>query len=67
MKELRAMSEEDLNKKLTEIGTDLMHERGISSMGGAPPNPGKLRALKKDIARILTVINEKNKEVKNKK
>src|SRR2546422_11265412 len=35
-----------------------MHERGVPAMGGAPPNPGKIRALRKNIARILTIMRE---------
>jgi large subunit ribosomal protein L29 len=35
-----------------------MHERGVSAMGGAPANPGAIRALRTDIARILTIQKE---------
>ncbi len=35
-----------------------MHERGVAAMGGAPPNPGKIKALRKNIARIYTVQSE---------
>ena len=58
-KELRAMDEEELEKVLNETRGDLMHEKGLASMGGAPPNPGKIGALRKNIARILTIQNEK--------
>ncbi len=52
------MDAEALSKKLTEIRDELMHERGVAAMGGAPPNPGKIRALRKNIARILTIQRE---------
>jgi len=45
-------------KKLKELRDDLMHERGVAAMGGAPPSPGKIRALRKNIARILTIMRE---------
>lgn len=45
-------------KKLSELRDELMHERGVAAMGGAPPNPGKIRALRKNIARILTIASE---------
>jgi len=45
-------------KKLTELRDDLMHERGVAAMGGAPPSPGKIRALRKNIARILTITRQ---------
>ena len=58
MNDIRNMSDEDKGKKLAELRTDLMHERGVAAMGGAPPNPGKMRALKKNIAKMLTVMRE---------
>ena len=52
------MDAETIGKKLTELRDELMHERGVAAMGGAPPNPGKIRALRKNIARILTIMRE---------
>ena len=57
-KEVRAMDAEAREKKLLELRDELMHERGIAAMGGAPPNPGKIRALRKNISRIHTVQTE---------
>ncbi|HHE75835.1 MAG: 50S ribosomal protein L29 [Thermoplasmata archaeon] len=57
-KEIRQMSNEERRKKLAELRRELMHELGVSAMGGAPPSPGKIRSLKRQIARILTVMNE---------
>ncbi len=57
-KEMREMSEEERKSKLQELRTELMHERGVAAMGGAPPNPGKIRALRTNIARLLTVERE---------
>jgi large subunit ribosomal protein L29 len=58
MKDLRAMRPEELDKRLTDLEGELMHERGVAAMGGAPPSPGKLRALRTDVARIRTVMRE---------
>ena len=58
MKEIRAMSADERNQKLKELRDELMHERGVSAMGGAPANPGAIRSLRTDIARILTVQKE---------
>lgn len=60
-KEIREMTKEDREKRLEEIRTELMHERGIAAMGGAPPNPGKIKTLRTTIARILTVQREERK------
>jgi len=57
-KEIRAMDGATREKKLFELREELMHERGVAAMGGAPPNPGKIRALRKNIARILTIQRE---------
>lgn len=54
-KEIRAMDAAAREKKLTELRDELMHERGVAAMGGAPPNPGKIRALRKNIARIHSI------------
>ncbi len=59
MKELRALSDEDLQKKIADIENDLLRERGTAAMGGAPPSPGRLRALRTNVARALTVLSER--------
>lgn len=58
MKDLRAMRPEDVRAKFKELSDELMHERGIAAMGGAPASPGKIRALRTNIARIHTVMRE---------
>ncbi len=57
-KEIRAMDVAAREKKLRELRDELMHERGVAAMGGAPPNPGKIRALRKNIARLRTIESE---------
>lgn len=59
--EIRDMSAEDRLAKLRELKDELMHERGTAAMGGAPANPGRIRALRTNIARILTVQKEEEK------
>jgi large subunit ribosomal protein L29 len=60
-KEIRAMSTEDRTKRLRELRDELMHERGTAAMGGAPASPGRIRAIRTNIARILTVQREEKK------
>lgn len=60
-KDIRDMSVEDRSKRLRELRDELMHERGTAAMGGAPANPGRIRALRTNIARILTVQREEKK------
>ena len=58
LKDIRKMSPEMRKEKEREIREELMHERGIGAMGGAPASPGKIRALRKNIARLMTVNRE---------
>ncbi len=58
MKEIREMKKEDLQKRLNELRLELMKERAQSEVGGTPSNPGRVRELRRTIARILTKLNE---------
>ena len=55
---IREMPDTEREERLVELRNELMHQRGIAAMGGAPPNPGSIRALRTAIARILTVKRE---------
>jgi len=52
------MDEKGREAKLKELRSELMHERGVAAMGGAPPSPGKIRAIRRSIARMLTILRE---------
>jgi large subunit ribosomal protein L29 len=56
--EVRGMSPADRKARLAELQRELMQERGVQAMGGSTPNPGKIRTLRREIARILTIQNE---------
>ncbi len=58
VKEIRQMSPEEQSEKLKELKEELMHERGVSAMGGSSPSPGKIRQIRQSIARILTIMQE---------
>lgn len=62
LKDIRELPTEEKLKKLKELRSELMHERGTAAMGGAPASPGKIRALRKTIARLLTLLKEEKKE-----
>lgn len=55
--DIRKMSKEDMNKKLIEIKTELFDLR-MKQSTGALDKPHKINALRKDVARIKTVLNE---------
>ena len=56
--EVRAQSVEDRKARLAELQRELMQERGVQAMGGSTPNPGKIRTLRREIARIHTINRE---------
>ena len=57
-KEIREFTPEERREKLDELKSELMHERGVAAMGGSPPSPGKIRQLRINIAKILTIMQE---------
>jgi len=59
VKQLREMKVEDLNKKLSELRLELLKEMSNVKMGRPIKNPGKIRELKRSIARMLTIKKEK--------
>ena len=58
VKEARKMSNEQLASKLSELRLELAKLRA-QVRSGAVKNPGRIRELKRSIARILTVLNER--------
>ena len=61
-KEIREMSPSERKDKLYELRNELMREKGIAAMGGAPANPGKIKALRISVARILTIMKEEGEK-----
>ena len=58
-KELREMTAEQLNAKLTELKKELFNLRFQHAVNQLE-NPHKITEVKRDIARVMTVLNEKN-------
>ena len=56
--ELRGMSAADLNKKLAELKEELFNLRFQHAINQLE-TPGRIDIVKKDIARVLTVLSEK--------
>lgn len=59
--EMRSMSLGEAKKHVSNLRTELAKERAVAAGGTRPENPGKIRSLRKDIARFLTIINQKYK------
>lgn len=58
--DLRDMAVADLLQKETDLRKELFHLR-FQQATGEIENPMRIRAIRKDIARILTLIAEKKK------
>ena len=61
-KEIRNLSTDELNKKLDELKKDLFMLR-MQHATNQLDNPMRLNAVKKDIARVKTIIREKETNV----
>lgn len=66
IKEIRSMNKEDLNAKMEELRKELIKANAQIATGTTPKSPGQVKQIKKNIARILTIIHEKNSEVDTK-
>ncbi|CAJ0946533.1 unnamed protein product, partial [Mesorhabditis belari] len=60
-KDLRGKKREDLNKQLEEQKTELASLRVSKVTGGAASKLSKIRTVRKNIARVLTVYNQTQK------
>ena len=57
--EIRKMSVEDINKKIVELKSELFELRMKQSTGNLD-KPHKINELRKTVARLKTVLNEKD-------
>ncbi len=57
--ELRGLSREALNEKVVELKEELFGLR-FQAATGQLESHGRLRAVRKDIARVYTVLQERN-------
>ena len=59
--EIRKMSVNDINSKIAEIKTELFELR-MKQATGTLEKPHMINALRKDVARLKTVLTEKSNE-----
>ncbi|MGD2113667.1 MAG: 50S ribosomal protein L29 [Acidobacteriota bacterium] len=59
--ELRDKTPAELREQETELSEQLFALR-LQKVTGQLENPSKIREVKRDLARVLTVLNEKQKE-----
>lgn len=55
VKELGKLKEDALGNRLSELNKELMKLRSQVASGTVPKNPGRIRVIRKTIARIHTI------------
>jgi large subunit ribosomal protein L29 len=58
--EIRNMSNDERSDELETLKSELIRERALTSAGGAPENPGRIKEIRRTIARIKTIQHELN-------
>ncbi len=56
--EIRDMSQEEMDDKIFELRSELLRERSKIASGGVADNPGRIKEIRRTIARILTIKKE---------
>ncbi|MCJ7450193.1 MAG: 50S ribosomal protein L29 [Candidatus Nanohaloarchaeota archaeon QJJ-9] len=59
--EIRDMSAKEREEKLNDLKLELSKEDGKVASGGFPEDPGRIKEIKRTIARIKTIENQKEK------
>ena len=56
--EIRDMTPAEREAELDELETELLNAQSVKAAGGAPENPGRIKEIRKAIARIKTIQRE---------
>lgn len=62
MKKIKTLSEKEKEDLLREARLEIMKERAMTEIGASAKNPGRIKELRKVIARILTLKGGKEKK-----
>lgn len=63
-KDIRKMTKQEQENKLLELKKDLIKINAQIAAGTVPENPGNVKNVKKTVARIMTIMNERKEEKK---
>ena len=61
-KEIRKMDKKDLDKRMQDMRIEIAKERANTAIGAAASSPGKIREIRRSIARIKTIRMEGSKQ-----
>jgi len=60
--DIRDMTLEEMKEKRGELRAEYSKEQALLATGTAPENPGRIKALRRTIARLNTIIHEREEE-----
>lgn len=60
MDEIREMDADEIREQISDMSKELVQERGQIEVGGFSDNPGRIGEMRKTIARMKTVLKERN-------
>jgi len=58
--EIRDMTPPEREAELEDLETELLNARAVQAAGGAPENPGRIKEIRRAIARIKTIQGEED-------
>ncbi len=67
LNDIRGMGTSELLLKLKDLKNELAREKATKSTNTRPENPGKAKGLRKQVARIFTVMKEKEMNARQNK
>ncbi len=65
-KEIRKLDDKEARKKLEELRLELSKERAKINIGASVTSPGRIKEIRRSIARILTAERERSKSLEEK-
>jgi large subunit ribosomal protein L29 len=60
--DIRDMNLEEMKEKLGELRAEYSKEQALLATGTAPENPGRIKALRRTIARLNTILYQREEE-----
>ncbi len=58
--EIRDMTPAERQAELEDLETELLNDEAVKAAGGMPENPGRIKDLRRTIARIKTIQREED-------
>ncbi|MFA4819719.1 MAG: 50S ribosomal protein L29 [Candidatus Aenigmatarchaeota archaeon] len=66
-KKVRELNDKEMSEKLRELRLEFSKEMASSEIGGSVKNPGRIREIRRAIARIKTESGSRQKKVADSK